>query len=205
MHKSQLLFIILVSFIVGIALGSFVEIPALYLRMAFIPPLVAIGVAWRRSWKTVFGALVAAVFVFGLLRIGNFGSASTFLQHFADNNFKTTVYGYIDSEPAQKGVSQEFVFRVKKIKTPDDFIIPEAIDEKILVIADTYPRRTYGEKLSLSGSIKLPKSYDDFDYIAYLAKDQIFTILFRPDIQTITPPMGFTERLRLNFLGVFLV
>lgn len=175
----------------------------MYLRLAFIPSLVAIGIAWRRSWKTVFGAMVAAVFVFGLLRIGDFRPTSTYLQHFADTNFKTTLYGYIDSEPTQKGSSQEFVLRVRRIQAPD-YTIPEVIDEKILVIADTYPQRVYGEKLSLEGSIKLPKSYDDFDYIAYLAKDQIFTIVFRPEMQIITPQLGFWESTRIKFFsGIF--
>lgn len=200
MHKSQLFFILLLSFILGIALGSFVEIKPITLKLLFVPPLAAVGVFWRKSWPIVFGALVFSLFMFGILRVADFRPTATFLKQFADTNFKTTVYGYIDSEPVTKNASQVFVFRVRRMKAPD-YVIPEIVDEKILVVAETYPERRYGERLALEGKIKLPKNYEDFDYISYLAKSQIFTMMFRPTATSIDPPLGFGESLRLKALG----
>lgn len=201
MHKSQLLFILLLSFILGIAIGSFVEIKSIVLRLLFIPPLILVGLCWRRSWMAVFWGIAVIFFLFGLLRIGDFRSTSTFLNKFGDTNFKTKVYGYIDSEPVVHGMQQEFVFRVRRLKAPD-YLIPEVVDEKTLVVTDAFPRHDYGEKLSLEGKVKLPKSYEDFDYISFLAKDQIYTIMFRPATEPITPPLGFGESLRISFYRV---
>lgn len=201
MHKSQLLFILLLSFILGIAIGSFVEIKNLVLRFLFIPPLIVIGVSWRKSWVAVFWGAAVIFFLFGLLRIGDFRSSSTFLNKFGDTNFKTKVYGYIDSQPVTRGTQQEFVFRVRRIKAPD-YLIPEVVDEKTLVVTAAFPRHHYGEKFSLEGKVKLPKSYEDFDYISFLAKDQIYTIMFRPTLEQITPQGGFWESLRINFYRV---
>lgn len=149
----------------------------------------------------VFGGIAVTVFLFGVLRVGDFRSTSTFLNKFGDANFKTKVYGYIDSEPVVRGTYQEFVFRVRRIKAPD-YLVPEVIDEKTLVVTDAFPRHDYGEKLSLEGKVKLPKSYEDFDYISFLAKDQIYTIMFRPAMEPITPQLGFGESLRISFYRV---
>lgn len=200
MHKSQLLFILLLSFVLGVALGSFVEVKQTALSLLFVPPLTVVGVFWRKNWRVVFGALVFSMFIFGVLRVADFHPTATYLKPFGDTNFKTTLYGYIDNEPVQQRSFQKFVFRVRRIKAPDYFI-PEIVNEKILVVAETYPVRRYGEKLALEGKIKLPKSYEDFDYISYLAKDQIFTLMFKPMATPIDPPLGFGENLRLKVFG----
>lgn len=200
MHKSQLLFILLLSFIFGIALGSFAEAKSITLRLLFIPPLVLIGVSWRRSWMAVFWGIAAIFFLFGMLRIGDFRSTSTFLNKFGDTNFKTKVYGYVDSEPLQRGDSQEFVFRVRRIKAPD-YLVPEVVDEKTLVVTDTFPHHYYGEKLSLEGKVKLPKSYHDFDYISFLARDQIYTLMFRPRMEPLAPQWALWEGTKVKFFG----
>lgn len=203
MHKSQLLFILLIAFIVGVTLASFWEIDLWVIKLLFVPPLLAIGLFWRRKWMVVFGGAAAIFFLFGFLRLGETRPTSTFVPHFAETNFKTTLYGYIDDQPQRHGQWQQFVFRVRRIKSLD-YKIPEVIDEKVLVIADPFPSRRYGETLALTGKIKLPQNKDDFDYINYLAKEQIFTIMFRPETETTTLVFGWTEKLRLNFLGKIL-
>lgn len=204
MSKSQSFFLILVSFIAGVALGSFWEVSQTALKILLIPGLLTIAVFWRRRWKAVFIAFLSLVLIFGWMRVSDFHSRTTYLTKFADSNFAVMIYGYVDDEPTMRGSRQQFVFRVKKVSLPDNFVIPETLREKILVMADPYPVRHYGEKLSLRGKLFLPKNYDDFDYISYLARDQIFVLMFNPEAQAINSAVSWHENIRLKlFSGIF--
>jgi len=199
MHKSQLFFILLCCFVAGVALGSFLAFPQYVLYLLFTPPILLIGVFWRRKWKVVFAAFAVAVFLFGILRTFDARVSTTFVKKFAETNFSSTLNGYVAGEFQNKGDYGQFVFRVKELKVPD-FTIPEELSESVLVITDSYPRYRYGDRLSLEGKISLPKSYNDFDYISYLAKDQIYTIAYRPSAEVDeTLRLGPIETVKVKF------
>ena len=168
------------------------------LYLFFIPPILLIGLFWRRKWKVVFAAFSVVVFLFGILRTFDARINTTFVKKFAETNFASTLSGYVASEFQNKGSYGQFVFRVKELKVPD-FTIPEELNENILVITDSYPRYKFGDSLSLEGKISLPKNYNDFDYISYLAKDQIYTISYRPKIEEAGLSLGFFEKIKVKF------
>ena len=181
------------------ALGSFLAFSQTTLYLLFIPPLILVAVFWRRKWKVVFVAFSVTIFLFGILRTFDARINTTFVKKFAETNFASTLSGYVASEFQNKGSYGQFVFRVKELKVPD-FTIPEELNENILVITDSYPRYKFGEKLSLEGKISLPKNYNDFDYISYLAKDQIYTIAYRPSAEVDeTLRLGPIETLKVKF------
>lgn len=192
MPKAQVFFILLVSFIGGVAAGSWLAFSQTVLYLLFIPPILLIALAWRRSWRLVFIAFTAVIFLVGVLRTFDTRLNTTFLKKFAETNFSSTVSGYADSEVKQTANppagGQQFVLRVKKLSVPD-FTIPENLNEKILVLAEPFPEYRYGDELTLTGRIALPKNFQDFDYISYLAKDQIFTIIHKPQV---IPIQGLT-------------
>ncbi len=132
----------------------------------------------------------------GILRTFDARLSDTFLKKFAEANFSSTVSGYVDGEIKHQAQSQQFVFRVKKLAVPD-FTVPEKLDEKILVSTDSFPEYHYGDQLTLTGKITLPKNFQDFDYISYLAKDQIYTILNKPKVISAKLELGFLEKTRV--------
>src|SRR3989338_296155 len=114
MPKAQIFFILLVSFIGGVAAGSWLAFSQFILYLLFIPPIVLIALCWRRNWRAVFIAFTAVFFFIGILRTFDARLATTFLKQFSDTNFSSTVYGYVDSEVRQTAQTQQFVLRVKK-------------------------------------------------------------------------------------------
>jgi len=203
MHRSQFLFWLLLSFIAGVALGSFWEIPRHSLYLAFTPGLAGVAVFWRRNWRLVGGAVLLIVFVGGVLQVTNVNSRQTFLRRLADGNFPSVLSGYVDSEITTKGTEQRFTLRVKQVRVRG-FTIPERLDEKILVVDDAYPVRRYGQALTLTGVIQSPKNFSDFDYISYLARDQIFTLMRRPAVVETELSLSGWERGRVALVGVIL-
>ena len=58
----------------------------------------------------------------------------------------------------------------------------------ILLIADRFPKFQYGDKISVSGRLDLPKNFitdnkTEFDYISYLSKDRIHFLIYHPRIE----------------------
>src|SRR3989344_9041330 len=209
MSKAQIFFILLAGFIGGVAAGSWLAFSQFILYLLFIPPIILIALCWRRNWRAVFIAFTSVIFLIGILRTFDARVSTTFLKQFAETNFSSTIYGYIDSEVKHTAQTQQFVLRVKKLSVPD-FTIPEKLDEKILVWADAFPEYKYGDQLAVTGQISLPKNFQDFDYISYLAKDQIFTIMNHPSIELIHtqgPTLrvdkfdGFWEKMRISLFS----
>jgi competence protein ComEC len=54
---------------------------------------------------------------------------------------------------------------------------------KILLVTGSYPKYEYGDKLKISGKLTAPASFDEFDYGSYLAKDGIYSVIYRSEIE----------------------
>ena len=60
----------------------------------------------------------------------------------------------------------------------------------ILLVADRFPELEYGDKISVSGKLELPKNFlsengTEFDYISFLSKDNTHFLIYRPEIEKI--------------------
>ena len=67
--------------------------------------------------------------------------------------------------------------------------VPEK--NRVLLIADPYPKLRYGDRVSVSGKLDLPKNFQsdsglEFDYISFLAKDNIYFLMYRPEINLVS-------------------
>lgn len=94
---------------------------------------------------------------------------------------KVQITGRIVSEPERRENSQRFVLR------PDG-----QRQVKILVTTDRYPNAYFGETVSVSGTLRSPSNFitdsgREFDYISYLAKDDIYFLLPFADVLERTP------------------
>jgi len=67
----------------------------------------------------------------------------------------------------------------------------------ILLVAKKYPAYNYGDVLEISGKLKTPQTGEDFDYARYLAKDDIYSVIYYPQIKLLRSGAG-------NFIKVSL-
>ena len=146
--RSNLVFLSLFGFAFGILVSSFV----------FIQPLVAllvivVGVAiFVVDKKVIF--LVLFIISFGL------GSLRYAVKDF--HELKTPdASGIVVSEPEDKENSRRFVYLSDN-------------GEKVLVSAPLYTRVEYGDRVEVNGKLERPGMIEDFNYGAYLAKDDIY-------------------------------
>ncbi|MBI2063335.1 MAG: ComEC family competence protein [Candidatus Yanofskybacteria bacterium] len=196
MHRSQIFFYILLSFVLGIFAGSFFNISKITALVAAVICAALIAIFYRRdsgllNVKLAFAAFVTLFFFAGVLRYNAVNSKTHNLQKFAEaqervvdpqnkHPIKVTILGYISNEPEVIGNKQRFSFYAKQLNVPPYMVV---VEERVLITTELYPRYQYGDQLWVYGNIKKPENFDDFDYISYLAKDRIYTTLFYPEIK----------------------
>lgn len=67
--------------------------------------------------------------------------------------------------------------------------------EKVLVTSDLYPPYDYGDSLKISGKLLPPPQLDNFDYEAYLARYDIYALMYYPRIELSSSSLSVSEHL----------
>lgn len=101
----------------------------------------------------------------------------------SDQTYEFT--GRIVNEPEKRESSKRIIFKPESFNN-----IPVKSDEKIVLITSLSAPFNYGDKISIKGKLQKPKNFQsdkgiEFDYINFLAKDNIFYQIYRPEIELI--------------------
>jgi competence protein ComEC len=209
LHRSQIFLYILLAFIGGVFLGSFVFFPQNYIWASISLCAIIIAIFFRRGSKILnpkfaFIGLLLIIFLFGVSRINTIYSRTHILKDFAQaaanvkssdkHKVEVDIVGYISSEPVQNGKTQQIIFKSKKILAGDyEF----ATNESVLLTMDAFPKYEFGKVIEVVGEPKIPQKIDSFDYAAYLAKDDIFTTISFPKIKSASIKLSFFEETKL--------
>lgn len=188
MTKSKVFLFLMIAFILGVGSGSFFDVSEELVLIAAIFAISIMAIFYRRgsknlNFKVAFGAFLILVFLAGILRFDILESKTKILTNFNDSNADIKLLGYIDDEPKRLVDKQRLTVLVKEIRASDYVIFT---DEKVLVTENLYPEFQYGDFISIEGKLQSPKNFDDFDYINYLAKDGIFSLVYYSKISEIS-------------------
>jgi len=212
--KSRIFFYSLLAFCGGIFAGSFFDIPKTAILAAALACVALIAVFFRKgsrlvNFKITLAAFFAIFFLLGVSRYNAVHSKQLTLTKVAEasaglidpNNkhpIKVALYGYVDNEPVANGDKQQLVFYAKEMDALSQRV---PVGERVLITARPYPKYKYGQDLKVYGELQLPKNSENFDYISYLAKDDIFTVSYYPEISPGNLRFGLYEKVKIGFLG----
>lgn len=172
MNNNYILYILVVGFTLGIFISSFIKLGFSF--FLFLLLLAILIFAWGRFFakdKTLISPIILlAIFIFsfglGILRyeIKEIRNENVRLNSLLGE--KVTLSGVISDEPAVKDQSVQL-------------IVAEETGSKILVSTGLFPEFEYGDEISVTGKLERPENFEtdtgrDFDYINYLAKEDIF-------------------------------
>lgn len=163
---------------------SFVALLLLFVGVLFILPRLitwtpSVQVDWRRGLIVPIFLLAVAL---GVLR---FDLADTkddliYLQNLESQT--VSIEGVITDEPKEKDKITTFVVSV---------ITEDNRKHNILVLTKPYVKYDYGDRVSVYGRLEKIKNFSsDFDYVAYLAKDEIYYQFLNPQINLISKGEG---------------
>ncbi len=169
MTKAKILLYLCLAFITGVLINSLITVPrsiwpGIFVSAAFLIILL-------RNKLAFIAALVLLSSLLGIWRH----------QTALDSNIKKQanqpfgqlikIRGVIVEEP-EKRINQT-KFQIKSEETPG----------KVLVTTALYPQYSYGDKLEIKGKLVEPAVFEDFDYRQYLAKDNVFSVIYWPEIE----------------------
>jgi len=205
MHKSQVLFYLLLAFLCGVFVASFLVVSQTWILVFLIFAIGLIAISgYQRTYlkKGLFVGVLFLIFIFGIIRFNSFNFSNSILDQFADievggRGMLVTLVGYVDEEPDVNGDKSQLIFRVKEIIVPDP-PLPEGfgraskkllVDERTLIYTNTFPKYKFGDGLLVNGALKKPKNFSaeggsasGGDYVTYLKKQNIKTIMSFPKI-----------------------
>jgi len=100
---------------------------------------------------------------------------------------KIELYGKISNEPDIRDTSTRLVVEVSKMQTKTSH---QFLNEKVIVTVPHYPKFQIGEAVKVYGQIQVPDNFEnengiEFDYINFLAKDRIYSLMYYPRIEKI--------------------
>ena len=200
MTKSKIFLFLMLAFILGVAGGSFFDISQKAVLIVATIAVSLVAIFYQRGSKILnfpiaFAAFLVLAFSAGVMRFDASESLAKVLTVFNDTEAEIELLGYIESEPQKLIDKQRLLVKVKEIKVPGYTLFT---NEKVLAIVNLYPEFRYGDLISVEGKLQSPKNFDDFDYINYLAKDGIFSLVYYPKITEITQS-GFLRPGRISF------
>ncbi|MDD5652321.1 MAG: ComEC/Rec2 family competence protein, partial [Candidatus Moranbacteria bacterium] len=167
LNKSKIFLILSLSFLSGIFCRSFYE-PDVFWIWIFATAGIAVFVSNHKNIKAVVFSLAAVFFLAGIWRTD---SALEKTQNIPDFDGEIADTAYIIKEPEDKEWYKNVV-----VKTKDD--------RKILVRAGLFEELNYGDEINLSCDPEIPQNFSqDFDYRMYLAKDGIFYVCQKAEIE----------------------
>lgn len=186
MHRSRVFLYALLSFVAGVGIRSFWDVP-----MSIVSILGIVGGFFLFYWvlrrdQSVFGlaGLCILVFSLGIVRFSFYEAAQTeaTVLRFADSG-EVTLRGVVVDEPDVREKNTRLVVAVSAIVS-DGATHPAA--GKVLLFTNRYPVFSYGDKVAVTGNIKRPETFSGFDYPMYLAKDQVFALMHYPTIKRVS-------------------
>ncbi|MFH1769441.1 MAG: ComEC/Rec2 family competence protein [Parcubacteria group bacterium] len=206
-HKADVFFVLASVFAGGVFAGSFFVFSQTLLYALIILGVIIALLAWQKARQRFILFLVGLsiiVFSLGIFHIISVKSDAGILSNLITETSPVVISGYIFDVPEIRGQSQRFVLKAKILHASSKETDKVILDERILITADLYPKFEYGQRLELRGEMNLPENHEDsdFDYVAYLAKDRIYTIMSFPKVSKADIEIETSERVKIALFEI---
>ena len=169
---------------------------------SLIAGCIAGASAWRgsREIATIGVCMVAAALIGGFLFARWDGRGTPDAARYLGRT--VTFAGTMASEPDTSETSAGYVVNVRQVRTSAGWV---GTTGRIRVSLGQYTRYLPGDRVELTGKLDAAPVFDDFDYRAYLARQDIVGTMYRPNVvltaaasSTNFPAIVARARLRLD-------
>lgn len=205
MSKSKIFFYSCLFFIVGVGLASYLSLPLWTAFVIFIAGCGFLFFGWpvsstsasmvggpenhplpllckEGSNRKIFIIIgLGGIFLFlGTLRFAAGTPAADENQISFYNGDKFTFSGIVAAEPDTRENGVKLKIQSEKLKVGGG---ERKVDGNILVSAGLYPVYHYGDELEIKCKLQKPEPIEDFAYDKYLAKENIYSLCYWPEIK----------------------
>jgi len=169
------------AFIVGIISFPFLKVDLWILFLLAGLAFSLIFLLSDEKYRTC--CFVALFFIIGITRFVFFERSRPSEAELQEmNNQKMTLECEIVGMPEMKNGGQQIVLAVKD---------KGKLNGRILAYVSAYEEYGYGDTIDFEGTLKIPKSFEDFDYRKYLRGKDIYLISYFPQLKKTDSVSGF--------------
>jgi competence protein ComEC len=175
------------AWLVGIFLGSLLNLPVLFLALAGLVPLAGLFL-WRENPRIRLASLCALALLLGAWRY------SSTIPHFDDGSLAyynewgwVKLTGVVSGEPDVRDTYTNLRVVAGSLSLDNQ---EHAVTGTALVRAPRYPEYRYGDRLEIEGLLETPPEFEDFSYKDYLARQGVHSLLRRPRINLLARDQG---------------
>jgi len=185
--KDSFLLSILIGFVGGIFFRSLFNLGTYF----FLLPILIGWVIFifyllqsKKNRKIIFVPLFFLFVGLGIFRFDVSGFNKDYLSNELIAGERILIKGIVAEEPDIRENNTHLNIRISEIGQ-----IKTESKENVLIIVNHYPQYKYGDKIELNGVLTRPENFKssedekenrEFDYISYLAKDNIHYQMFYP-------------------------
>lgn len=186
MTTPQIFLFLCLSFIVGVFVQSLLFFPWLLWPGVLILGIVLTALGWGRRKIAVVGFCLIAASA-GAGRLMQVQNAPSTVWLFNDYPQKLVLVGRVVEEPDKRLENVRYKIKIEELGNGSQLL---SVAGKALAVAKKYPEYHYGDKLELTGKLKTPPELEGFDYRQYLAKDDIHSVIYYPEIKLMASGQG---------------
>ena len=192
--RAQWFLILVAGFTSGVAFRSFIDLGNVFtVFLIFAGAILFLFFAIKRDRKVFLVSLAIISIGLGMLRfdLSDAHRGDPLLNNQIEKTI--SIRGIVSDEPDLRSDHTNLTIDITEIDTAQE---KHPVKTRALVITDRYPSWKYGDEVSISGKLMVPKNFEQadtgrpFDYVSYLAKDGIFYQFIRPDISRIGEGKG---------------
>ncbi|MBL7065613.1 MAG: ComEC/Rec2 family competence protein [Anaerolineae bacterium] len=164
----------------GIALAQAVNLPWQALPVLGLAALLGL-LLWRDDNRVRPGALCVMMLALGAgrLLLARPHLDETTLATYNDAGW-VTIEGVVVGEPDEREYYTNLRVRAERLALPDGTELQ--VESLVLVKADLYPQRHYGNRILVKGLLETPPVFEEFSYQEYLARQGIHSLIRRAQV-----------------------
>lgn len=175
-------------FIFSILIASFLPLQLFnynifYFSLALVGLLTVI-LFWKNKIVRLI-ALVWLIIFFALWRYGLSIPKNTpdKIQYY--NNSSLKLIGVITNEPDIREKNQKLEVEINYSNS-----LKRVVNGKVLITTNLYPSYDYGDQLAVTCNLIAPEKFDEFAYDRYLARYNIYSVCYYPQIRIVNHNKG---------------
>ncbi len=166
--------------------GSYFSLPLFVSFLIFLGGCAALLFGWSKKIWVIAG--LGGIFLFlGILRYDFDLPAGDQSEIHFYNESEVTFIGIINAEPDIRADHVKLKIKNEKLKIGDNW---SKVSGNVLVITKLYPEYRYGDELKIKCKLKKPEPVNDFAYDKYLAKENIYSLCYWPEIKFLSSGLG---------------
>ncbi|MGA9351094.1 MAG: DNA internalization-related competence protein ComEC/Rec2 [Anaerolineae bacterium] len=181
------------AWLAGIFLGSLLPLPSGFVWLLTSLPLASL-LLWRKDQRVRLISVCFLSLLLGTLRFNaSIPPQSLDEGHLAHYNGQgwVKIEGIVSDEPDVRDTYTNLRVAVARIEVSGQ---GRDVRGTVLVRAPRYPEYDYGDELEIEGLLEAPPELEDFSYREYLARQGVYSILWRSQITLVDRGQGSTSR-----------